>query len=78
MRDLLWELFLMVREIEPATPAHTKRQQEWAAKFHELEAGDDKHEAVHTADHDEDEDEGGDDPHAHGVPARSRPPRKKR
>jgi hypothetical protein len=43
MKDLLWELFLMVRELENRvgepgpTPEHTRRQSEWAARFHELE-----------------------------------------
>jgi hypothetical protein len=37
MKDLVWELFLMLREVMPATEANTKRQHEWAARFHELE-----------------------------------------
>ena len=77
MKDLLWELFLMVRELEPPTADHTRRQQEWAARFHELEVLADRHEPVDVADHDDDEPN--EDPHEHGVPHRSRvPARKKR
>jgi hypothetical protein len=37
MKDLVWELFLMLREVMPNNEINTKRQHEWAAKFHELE-----------------------------------------
>lgn len=36
---LLWELFLMVRELMPVTADNTARQNEWARIFHELEYG---------------------------------------
>jgi hypothetical protein len=58
MKDLLWELFLMVRDLanrtgEPGPTAESvKRQQEWAARFHEAEV-ENKVQAVDTADHDE-------------------------
>jgi len=83
MKDLVWELFLFVRELMPPSEANSKRQQEWAARFHELEVLADRHEVVNTADHDEMiEDEAprpDEDPHEHGVPHRSRvPARKKR
>jgi hypothetical protein len=35
LRGLLWGMFEMVKELMPATADNTKRQQEWAAKFHE-------------------------------------------
>jgi len=78
MKDLVWELFLFVRELMPPSEANSRRQQEWAARFHELEVlADDRHEVVNTADHDDDEPD--EDPHEHGVPHRSRvPARKKR
>ena len=82
-RDLLWELFLMVKDLENRTgepgptATSTKRQQEWAARFHEVRAENDRHQAVDVADHDDDEPD--EDPHEHGVPHRSRvPARKKR
>ena len=78
MKDLLWELFLMVRELEPPTADHTKRQQEWAARFHELEAVADRAQAVDTAGHNDDDDDDDEDPHEHGVPVRARGTRKKR
>ena len=56
MKDLLWELFLFVRELMPPTEANTKRQQEWAARFHELEVAAERHQVVETADHDDDDD----------------------
>ena len=77
MKDLVWELFLFVRELMPPSEANSKRQQEWAARFHELEVLADRHEPVDVADHDDDEPN--EDPHEHGVPHRSRvPARKKR
>jgi hypothetical protein len=78
MKDLVWELFLMVRELMPASEAATRRQQEWAARFHELEVVAERVQVVDTADHDDDDDnEPAADPHEHGVPARPRT-RKKR
>ena len=79
MKDLLWELFLFVRELMPPSEANTRRQQEWAARFHALDVEDVQHQAVETADHDDDDDDDDDDePHAHGVPARPRTPARKR
>jgi hypothetical protein len=58
MKDLLWELFLMVRDLanrtgEPGPTAESvKRQQEWAARFHELEV-ENRAQPVDTADHDD-------------------------
>ena len=77
-RDLLWELFLMVKDLENRTgepgptATSTKRQQEWAARFHEVRAENDRHQAVDVADHDDDEDEVAEDPHEHGVPSKPR------
>jgi hypothetical protein len=78
MKDLVWELFLMVRELMPASEANFRRQQEWAARFHELEAVADRAQAVDTADHNDDDDDDDEDPHEHGVPVRARGTRKKR
>jgi len=36
---LIWELFLFVRELMPATADNTRRLAEWAAHFHEMEGG---------------------------------------
>jgi hypothetical protein len=70
MKDLLWDLFLMVRELMPPTEATTRRQQEWAARFHSLDV-EGVHQAVDTADHDEDDEpDEKQDPHEHGVPHR--------
>jgi hypothetical protein len=33
MAELLRDLFLWVRELEPSTPQHTKRQTEFAARL---------------------------------------------
>jgi hypothetical protein len=71
MKDLLWELFLMVRELMPASELATRRQQEWAARFHELEVAADRHEPVDVADHDEDEPED-DLPHVRSAPKRKK------
>ena len=82
-RDLLWRLFLMVKDLENRTgepgptAATTQRQQEWAARFHEAEAEDDRHQAVDVADHDADEDEAAEDPHEHGSPVRPRTKRRR-
>jgi hypothetical protein len=73
MKDLVWELFLMVRELMPASESATRRQQEWAARFHELEVAADRHEAVDVADHDEDEDGPDDDlPHVRAAGKRKK------
>jgi hypothetical protein len=80
-RDLLWRLFLMVRDLENRTgepgptQASIERQQEWASRFHELAIEDDRHQPVDVADHDEDEES--EDPHQHGVPHRPRTKRKR-
>ena len=34
---LIWELFLMVKELTPVTEASTTRFTEWAKIFHEME-----------------------------------------
>ena len=60
----------MVRELQPLNEANSRRQQEWSARFHELEVAADRHQVIDTADHDEDEPD--EDPHEHGVPARVR------
>jgi hypothetical protein len=66
---LIWELFEMVKELLPVTEANTRRFTEWSARFHEMEVGgDDRHQAVDVADHDE----VAEDPHEHGVPTRRR------
>jgi hypothetical protein len=69
IRDLLWDLFLMVREIEPPSAEHTKRQQEWAARFHELE-GPVAAPAAPSADDDDDE------PHPHAALGKAKPKRR--
>ena len=66
--ELIWELFEMVREVMPATAANSERFQRWSGKFHEVEADEDRHQAVDVADHDE----VAEDPHEHGVPTRRR------
>ena len=74
-RGLLWDLFLIVRELENRvgepgrTAEHTKRQQEWAAKFHAAAASYDPSSSPADAEHDEDPAE---DPHEHGTPVRRR------
>jgi hypothetical protein len=75
MKDLVWELFLFVRELMPASETATRRQQEWAARFHELEVVAERVQVVDTADHDEEEPE---DPHEHGAPARPKSAKRKR
>ena len=34
---LIWELFLFVRELMPVTEDNTRRQNEWATLFHQME-----------------------------------------
>jgi len=34
---LIWDLFVMVRDLMPPTAENTARQHEWARAFHELE-----------------------------------------
>jgi hypothetical protein len=76
-RELLWELFLMVKDVVNRTGEGgptadgIARQQAWAAKFHEAAVENDRHQPVDVADHDEDE-EPAEDPHEHGVPTRRR------
>jgi hypothetical protein len=72
MKDLLWDLFLLVRELMPPSEANTRRQQEWAARFHALDV-EDVHQAVDTADHDDDDgDEPDELPHVRAAPKRKR------
>ena len=77
-RELLWELFLMVKDVVNRTGEGgptadgIARQQAWAAKFHEGAIENDRHQAVDVADHDDDEDEVAEDPHEHGVPSKPR------
>ena len=69
---LIWELFEMVKELLPVTEANTRRFTEWSARFHEMEVGgDDRHQAVDVADHDEDEPED-DLPHVRSAPKRKK------
>jgi hypothetical protein len=59
-RGLLWELFLMVRELQnrEASPERTRQQQEWAARFHsEVEALDIESGPAATSGADDDDDE---------------------
>jgi hypothetical protein len=74
MKDLVWELFLMVRELMPASEGNTRRQQEWAARFHGLDVADEQHQAVETADHDDDDEPDDDDdlPHVRAAPKRKK------
>jgi hypothetical protein len=37
---LIWQLFLMVREVLPPTVDNVARMNDWAQHFHELEADD--------------------------------------
>jgi hypothetical protein len=39
-RQLLWELFLMVRELQPPGEVTNRRLTEWAQRFQELKAQD--------------------------------------
>ena len=71
MKDLVGELFLMVRELMPASEGATRRQQEWAARFHELEVAAERHEPVDVADHDDD-DADDDLPHVRAAPKRKK------
>ena len=80
---LIWELFLMVRELMPATAENTRRHNEWAVMFHEMEHPVDPVQPVQyvepehlpqpSAD-DHDDDDGGDDdvPHVRAAPRRKR------
>ena len=61
----------MVRELMPASELATRRQQEWAARFHELEVAADRHEPVDVADHDDDEPDD-DLPHVRAAPKRKK------
>jgi len=74
LKDLVWDLFLKVRELMPASELSTRWQQDWAAGFHGLDVAEERHQAVDTADHDDDEEpaEGKEDPHEHGSPVRVR------
>jgi hypothetical protein len=36
MDKLIWELFLMVKELMPVTAENARRFGDWAARFHEL------------------------------------------
>jgi hypothetical protein len=72
MKDLVWELFLMVRELMPASEVATRRQQEWAARFHELEVVAERHEPVDVADHDEGDGDDDDLPHVRAAGKRKK------
>ena len=74
LKDLVWDLFLKVRELMPASELSTRWQQDWATGFHGLDVAEGRHQAVDTADHDAeaDDDEPDADPHEHGVPHRPR------
>ena len=52
---LIWELFMKLREVIPATPDNTKWATEWAAMFHEMEHPvEPEHQAQASADDDAD------------------------
>ena len=86
---LIWELFLWLREVMPPTADNTRRQTEWAARFHEMEAApggaapppeppDDDAMAQLAEEPEPAGDEVAADPHEHGVPDKPKPARKKR
>ena len=75
---LIWDLFMKLREVLPASADNSKWATEWAAVFHEMEHPDvveavDRVQAIDTADHDEDEPPADDDvPHVRSAPKRKR------
>jgi hypothetical protein len=77
---LIWELFMKLREVLPATPDLSKWATEWAAVFREMEHSAPEAKAVEpehlpqpSAD-DHDDDDGGDDdvPHVRAAPKRKK------
>ena len=50
---LLWQLFLRLRALEPATADNTKWANEWAAAFHELDYPSQPGAPAASANHDE-------------------------
>jgi hypothetical protein len=40
LRRLVWDLFIRLRALEPPSAGNTAWQNEWAKRFHELEAED--------------------------------------
>ena len=81
---LIWDLFMKVREVLPATADNSQWATEWAVMFHEMErpAGQEAVAPEHqigagatasSADHDADDDGGDDDmPHVRSAPKRKR------
>ena len=74
---LIWDLFMKVREVLPATPDNSKWATDWAVMFHEMEhpappAVEPEHLPQPSAD--DDDDDGGDDdvPHVRSAPKRKR------
>jgi hypothetical protein len=67
---LIWDLFMKLREVVPATPENTKWAGEWSALFHEMEhpapAVEPEHQAQPSADDDDDV------PHVRAAPKRKR------
>ena len=74
---LIWDLFMKLREVLPATPDNSKWATEWAVMFHEMEHPTPEVEPEHlpqpSAD-DHDDDDGGDDdmPHVRAAPRRTK------
>jgi hypothetical protein len=69
---LIWDLFMKVREVLPATADNSKWATEWAAIFHQMEhvvpAAEPEHLPQPSADdHDDD-----DAPHIRAAPKRKR------
>jgi hypothetical protein len=82
MDKLIWELFLMVRELMPVTAENARRFGDWAARFHEiavlpgeLEAVDHspvpEREPEHVAQPSADDDDDDDAPHVRAAPRRT-------
>ena len=75
---LIWDLFMKVREVLPATPDNSKWATDWAVMFHEMEHPAPTTEPEHlpqpSADDHDDDDGGGDDdvPHVRSAPKRKR------
>ena len=79
---LIWDLFMKLREVLPATPDNSKWATEWAVMFHEMEHPVQSIEPEHqigagatasSTDHDADDDDGDDDmPHVRAATKRKK------
>jgi hypothetical protein len=80
---LIWDLFMKVREVLPATADNSRWATDWAAVFHQMEHPEPEHlpgqgavEPEHlpqpSADDDDDDSDDDDVPHVRAAPKRRR------